>query len=465
MRINACRSGRFRWVLVVPAFDEDVDCIETLTQHLNFDPNTKSLLVICVLNAPDDASGSAIARTRATLPDAIRPDSAPEEIRDGVSVLWIDAVTEPLPADQATGLARKIGNDIACQLIAQGHISTPILCNTDADAVLPSDYFSRITRARAQSNNTEATAAWVLPFEHSSPNPELQQAGTVYELYLRALQLNLQRCGSPYAYPALGSVLAIDPVYYAKSRGFPKRRAGEDFYLLNKLAKLAEVTYLTGLPIRLAARTSPRVPFGTGPAITKLVNADPVKSNRKNTHPCDLLETYALESFALLRQFYEGIRELDANKQPTKPSPATPKLTTRKLPKAWQDPDLLWLLKRLGVPAALDRLQTNHRSTPHLQRAVHEWFDALKTVRFLNEARHFHADEPLIAQIEQLQTFLPADHELNKIGRFTSATKEPAPDDRWQKVSTLNLELERYRSTTRHSVARSVANSVADCLT
>lgn len=462
-RINACRAGRYRWVLVVPVFDEALDCIDTLIQELNFEPDTKSLLVIQVLNVPDDANEDAIARTQAALPDSA--SATPKQLAHGIDVLTLDAVSKPLPADQATGLARKIGNDIACQLLAQGHITTPILCNTDADAILPGDYFARITRARAEatrsfshptSHSTQAvtsaanTTAWVMPFEHLSDDPQLKQAGTIYELYLRALQLNLHRCGSPYAYPALGSVLAIDPIYYAKSRGFPKRRAGEDFYLLNKLAKLGEVSYLTGRPIRLAARASLRVPFGTGPAIAKLLNIDPVKIEPQTHRPYERLETYALESFALLRQFYAGLGELEASDTKSHSD-----LAARKLPKAWQDPDLLWLLKRLGVPGAVVRLRKNHRSTHTLQRAMHEWFDALKTVRFLNEARHFHADEPLINQFKHLQSFLPEDQE-------TSVNKQAHDaDERWLLVSKLNRDLELGRSTTRHCVAL----SVADCLT
>ena len=432
-------------MLVVPVFDEATNCINTLIQNLKFAPNTKSLLVIRVLNAPDDATQAAVTRTRAALPES--SSIAPEAIHSGIQMLTLDAVSKLLPADEATGLARKIGNDIACQLIAHGHITTPVLCNTDADAILPADYFSRITRAYAESNNTAAkSSAWVLPFEHLSDDPKLQQAGTTYELYLRALQLNLQRCGSPYAYPALGSLLAIDPVHYAKSRGFPKRRAGEDFYLLNKLAKLAGVTYLTGQPVRLAARESLRVPFGTGPAIAKLL--------QDAEQPCDRLETYALESFALLQQFYAGISELRPSDTASDKAVRSKERGPRKLPKAWQDPDLLWLLKRLGVPGALVRLQKNHRTAGGLRRAVHEWFDALKIVRFLNEARHFHADEPLVQQIEHLRTFLPADHPIDD---YSQSAPEPAPEERWRRVGAINRDLEGSRSITRHSVASSAA--------
>ena len=52
----------------------------------------------------------------------------------------------------------------------------------------------------------------------------------------------------------------------------PKRSAGEDFYLLNKLAKVGDVVPLRGQAIRLSNRQSNRVPIGTGPAMHSLVS-------------------------------------------------------------------------------------------------------------------------------------------------------------------------------------------------
>jgi hypothetical protein len=43
--------------------------------------------------------------------------------------------------------------------------------------------------------------------------------------------------------------------------------AAEDFYLLNKLAKVGKIEPLAGLPIDLSSRLSTRVPFGTGRAL------------------------------------------------------------------------------------------------------------------------------------------------------------------------------------------------------
>lgn len=422
-RIDACRSGSYRWVLVVPAFDEPADFAATLVRNLRFADQSRALLVIQVINAPTDATPDQRSRTLKALPAPER--IAPEELGAGIHLLTLDAATVPLPADQATGLARKLGNDVACRLLFEGHIKSALLCNSDADAILPANYFRRLATT-GESSATD-NSAWILPFRHQGATPELAAAGASYELYLRSLYINLAHCGSPYAYPALGSVLAIDAVLYAKSRGFPKRRAGEDFYLLNKLAKLGQINYLAGAPVLLAARTSPRVPFGTGPAISTAIAAS------QDSASIDV-STYSLTSFALLKQFYSGFAELRPDSGQRRQAQGS---GANRLPVAWRDPDLVWLLKRLGVPRALSQLQRNHTTVAGLQRGLHEWFDALKTVRFLNEARHFSADEPLSGQFAHLA----------KLAGLSADTPPPAT------ATVFNRELELNRTVSRHSVA------------
>jgi len=359
-------AQKYEWCLIIPAFDEPAGFLETLLPK-----RCPSLLVIVVINAPKAATAVQRQRTAALLPEpgtlvCIRNLAA----RSGVDVLFIDALTEPLPTDQATGLARKLGNDCACALIQAGVVQRSVLCNTDADAVLPEDYFGRVADASEPN-----CGALVLPFRHIPMAAQGFDAGQHYELYLRLLRAQLATAGSPYAYPALGSLLVLDAQAYAKVRGFPKRAAGEDFHMLNKLAKITTVAYIKGAPIQLAARPSERVPFGTGPSVVQLSAA--LSAQGELACKC-----YSDTSFAMLRQFYAGFAELGS--QPTQQ------------PNQWRDPDIAQLLKHLNLASALAQLRANHHNNAALRRALHEWFDALKAVRFLNAARRFHPDTPVL---------------------------------------------------------------------
>ncbi|MEK9808005.1 MAG: hypothetical protein VW373_08170, partial [Halieaceae bacterium] len=69
----------------------------------------------------------------------------------------------------------------------------------------------------------------------------------------------------------LGSSCLFNSGAYASVRGMPLRSAAEDFYLLNKLAKVAPVFCAAGHGVTILPRLSARVPFGTGPAVGKLL--------------------------------------------------------------------------------------------------------------------------------------------------------------------------------------------------
>src|SRR5207245_396470 len=87
-----------------------------------------------------------------------------------------------LPAGQGVGLARKIGFDVALALRAAGRIASPWISSTDADTILPRDYFDRTGGA-----DPERTGAAIYPFEHRfAAEPRLAEAGRLYEISLRS---------------------------------------------------------------------------------------------------------------------------------------------------------------------------------------------------------------------------------------------------------------------------------------
>lgn len=90
-----------------------------------------------------------------------------------------------------------------------------------------------------------------------------------YEIYMRSYLINQLRIGSPYAFTALGSVIACTAGAAKKVDGFDTQVSGEDFYFLQKLAKSRPVALYSEQVVYPANRVSHRVPYGTGPAIAK----------------------------------------------------------------------------------------------------------------------------------------------------------------------------------------------------
>jgi hypothetical protein len=171
-----------------------------------------------------------------------------------------------LPEGQGVGLARKIGCDLLLALRAGGRLESPWIHATDADTLLPPDYFAQLAAVEP-----EGTAAAIYFFEHVFPDAEdVALAGRLYEISLRYDTLGLAWAGSPYAYQNMGSCLAIPASAYAEVGGFPRTNAVEDVTILNSLAKVGRIERLGGAPVLLDGRISDRVPVSTGQAVSAI---------------------------------------------------------------------------------------------------------------------------------------------------------------------------------------------------
>jgi len=364
-----------RWhnVLVVPAYRESAELLARLPPRPHGNDRT---LLILVLNRPDSDPD---ARANATLRAAVASRATDCSERCGVPVLRLDGSTElylldmealygPTPAAGGVGLARKAGCDLALRWMDAGGISGRWLCSTDADAALPPDYFRQLDSAAVQA------AAAVFPFRHVPGTDAACDAATaLYELRLHHYVLGLEYAGSPYAWHTLGSALAIDANAYAQVRGFPRRDGAEDFYVLNKLAKVGPVARLQGSCIELQSRRSERVPFGTGPAVADIM-AHP------HTHDAALF--YHPACFTALRALLASL-------------PALAEAPTQELAQLFGSQGISTELARqmqatlaaMGVTAALQHCRQHGKSGPQFQRQFHQWFDGFRTLKFIHALR------------------------------------------------------------------------------
>jgi len=344
--VRRVASQQFSKVLIVPCFAEPLDFLQRLAP-----PVDDSVLTIVVVNAPDNATSQQLQQTLELLQALM--SSAP------ANQLIVDRVTQPLPHAQGVGLARKIGADIALQLIHTGIVASPWLYFTDADARLPADYFQ---------HKPVNTGTLLFEYRHQAEDAELQRRVNLYELHLRYYVRGLELAGSPYAFPTLGSTIAVHASAYAQVRGMPKRNAAEDFYLLNKLAKVAPVTRLDAPVIELAGRLSDRVPFGTGPALAR------IPSNSE-----DYL-SYAPAVFQTLAGLLEALAEYAATGSWRPVDDCTEKLNAL----GWQ-----------RFAARFDKVSAPEQR----QRRLKDWFDGFRTMRYLRLASAEYPQQPLLATL------------------------------------------------------------------
>ena len=377
--INVECFNEFETVIVVPVYDESDADLEHFLEHQRQSQKQQSTLLIWVFNAPESSVGSTRQiRTQQVFTNLLLKTRAKKlsetlylsKVQDTLQVLCVDRCHELLILDkQGVGLARKLGMDLALSLIYQQYLKNNTWCywiySTDADVELPLNYGVIPPKVN--------TVACLYPFQHV-PETGFERAMSEYEFSLHYYVESLKHAGSPYAFHTIGSLIVVSSIAYAQVRGMPKRAGAEDFYLLNKLAKLGDIESLNAPSIQISGRPSHRVPFGTGPALVKITSQYEDGQSFDVYHP---------RNFLLLALVLESVSEIEHSnaEEDILLSRLASKLSDQ------QERDITSeILIGLGWKKQaihLARLKTSEA----IQKAFHVWFDGFITLRFIHECR------------------------------------------------------------------------------
>lgn len=277
-----------------------------------------------------------------------------------LNLVWIDAASPGLevPASRAgVGCARKLGMDLALPYLDWS--TDPLLVCLDADTLVEDNYLQAVGRHFLWSSKGAA----VLPYRHQ-PGVDSEQQAAIdrYELFLRSYVYGLRLAGSPYAFNTVGSAMACRASSYVRCGGMNCRKAGEDFYFLQKLAKTDGIDLLSGTIVHPEPRVSERVPFGTGRSMARLLAGD-----RRG------VLFYPAATFRILSDWLQLV-ECNMTADPEKI-----------LLLAHQtSPVLADYLAQLDWRSAWPRIQKTHRCSTRLQQAFHVWFDGFRTLRLIH---------------------------------------------------------------------------------
>ena len=197
------------------------------------------------------------------------------------------------------GWARKLGMDIATQRFRTINFNGTIV-GLDADTVVESNYLNSIY-SFFSNNNFNAASIY---FEHSITGDSFSDVHLeqikYYELHLRYYKNSLKYSNLPYSFHTIGSAFALTASAYARQGGMNRRKAGEDFYFINKLIKGEIFGEINDTKVMPSPRVSNRVPFGTGRAILEGLNTKK-----------DLSLTYDFQSFEVIHSWINRIETKD----------------------------------------------------------------------------------------------------------------------------------------------------------
>jgi glycosyltransferase involved in cell wall biosynthesis len=272
-------------VVVIPCYNEPEigKTIGSLSHCVNPGVNVG---VVVVVNSPEGVPSVIVEQNKATLEELA---GYKKSLPPWFNLFLINA--QGLPAKHAgAGWARKIGMDWAT-----GHFNNTgnpggLIASLDADTLVEPGYLTAIIQAFI--NKPSAIAATIY-FEHTIEEKQGNRGIACYELYMRYYRHALALAGFPHALYTLGSCFVVKAVAYVAQGGMNRRKAGEDFYFLNKLIPYGHIIEINKTTVYPSARISNRVPFGTGPALMKMMQGE----------AC-YVKTYPLEAFMVLKHFF-----------------------------------------------------------------------------------------------------------------------------------------------------------------
>jgi len=352
--------------IIIPALAEADNLPETL-ESLSKNPQEflDRTLIVVVVNHRVDTILSLQRDNQKTLALLRQYPS------NNLQLTWVNACTQglELPDKQGVGLARKIGFDLAlshlnCQ-------TNPFLISLDADTLVHPNYLPALYKHFLNSSQGGAT----IPFRHRVPyGQENEYAIRSYELYLRSYAYGLSLARSPYAYTSIGSAFACTAEAYIQAGGMNRRQAGEDFYFLQQVAKTTRISHVHGTMVFPSSRTSTRVPFGTGVAVSSQTEAGPP------------VFTFSEKSaFATLKEWLIlATTHWQANPREV-------------LDRACQiDPRLGFFLRKLNFEEVWSQLKSNHREKNQFINNFHCWFDGLRSRQLLTSLSKMERDNALV---------------------------------------------------------------------
>ena len=294
-KINSIPNRDLGIVVVIPCHNEP-DLIATLDSLEECIKPNCEILILVVVNQSENCNNSINERNNKTIHEFSDWDKQ-ERVFD-YQIIHEDN----LPKKHAgVGLARKIGMDEAVNLFHQ--IDTDgIIVALDSDCEVETNYFTEIENHFIKHSKTPGCSIrYAHPLSGELEN-EIYSGIIQYELHLRYYNQALRMCEFPYAFHTVGSSMAVRSSAYQKQGGMNKRKAGEDFYFLQKIIELGGFTELNSTCVIPSPRISDRVPFGTGKAIGDFI------SNNSNEFFTYQFDTFLglMEINKNLINFYEG---------------------------------------------------------------------------------------------------------------------------------------------------------------
>ena len=378
-------AKRLKYIVVIPAYNE-TRLEESLVSLLNAVTPIEPVEVIVVINWPEDASEEVISLSH----ELSRTAHSWGKLNSSEKIQFHFVMAGYMPRKKAgVGYARKTGMDEAVGRFLRAGQKDGIIISFDADTLCDANYLVAIEEHFREFPSTPGCSVY---FEHPLEGMDfpsmVYKAIIQYELHMRYYLHSVRHTGFPNAFYTVGSAFAVRASGYCLQGGMNVRKAGEDFYFLQKFFDLGNFSDLLKTRVRPSPRPSLRVPFGTGKAIDQLLNSQkPLKS-------------YNPVTFEILKEFFESVprfyEELSAGGEPGLIE---------------LNHCLIEFLEDCRFMEELKGIYKNSGSEEAFTKRFFRYFNMFRILKFAKHSRKTYPDLPVAVDVEDNLThsaWLPA---------------------------------------------------------
>ncbi len=278
-------------IIALPAYRE-TNILPSLESLINTEKEDLAVELILLINQPKGETNNIVITENLNCLDI---SNRIKKIADTSQFKIYPVLVQLDPRHAGVGLARKVAMDEAIRRFMIAGKADGIIVQFDADSTCDPNFLVEIKKAFDRDPKPDALSIY---FEHPlEGSAEQLRAIISYELHLRYFIAAQRWTGHPHIFHTVGSSIACRADAYVRFGGMNKRKAGEDFYFLNKIAGYGTVNSLHTTRVLPSARVSDRVPFGTGRAMTQILQSG------------QLFETYPFTIFNILKIFFQYIRK------------------------------------------------------------------------------------------------------------------------------------------------------------
>jgi glycosyltransferase involved in cell wall biosynthesis len=386
-------------ICVIPVYNESA-LSGTLQSIIETNQPRQSAEIIAVVNQAENAPETVSRQNEETYREALEY----KEKFNGKLQLHVLFYRDFPKKHAGVGLARKKGMDEALHRFNALNKPEGIICCTDADCTLENNFFNALESHFANHPNTQGVS---VHFEHRLNDKELSSEDRKriisYELHLRYYNQALRYIKFPFAFQTIGSSFAVRAESYARQGGMNKKKAGEDFYFLQKIIESGGFYDLTNTGVYPSARSSDRVPFGTGAAVKKM----------QEDNSC-AYSTYALESFFEIQKFLDRRLELYKGE-----------LIITNFGECTAA-----FLEQEKFAKDLEQIKRISKTPKMFEKHFYSKFNAFKMVKYLNFAqRYFYPAQNTYSAAQRLFAHLQPDEDINTEEKLLAAYRKYAKNN------------------------------------